>query len=132
MKRCNFAILVLFLVQIGHDFFFKNIFSLLEDPLHKNQSSNFVSQIHFSTSGKWMTLQSNLWVPFVICYQIVISFSASTSSIRETQTYSHHHHHDLFSFFHYYNNAENFLTKDKAKYVKKISSTTTFERLMGQ
>ena len=78
-----------------------------------------------------MTLQSNLWVPFVICYQIVISFSASTSSIRETQTYSHHHHHDLFSFFHYYN-AENFLTKDKAKYVKKISSTTTFERLMGQ
>ena len=98
--------------------------------LQKNKSSNFVSQIHFSTSGKWMTLQSNLWVPFVICYQIVISFSASTSSIRETQTYSHHHHHDLFSFFHYYN-AENFLTKDKAKYVKKISSTTTLKETNG-
>ena len=36
------------------------------------------------SNTKWMTLQSNLWVPFVICYQIVISFSASTSSIRET------------------------------------------------
>ena len=129
MRFCNKVIY--FRSKLGMIFSSKNIFSLLEDPLHKNQSSNFVSQIHFSTSGKWMTLQSNLWVPFVICYQIVISFSASTSSIRETQTYSHHHHHDLFSFFHYYN-AENFLTKDKAKYVKKISSTTTFERLMGQ
>ena len=88
--------------------------------IKKIQSLSFVSQIHSSTSGKWMTLQSNLWVPFVICYQIVISFSASTSSIRETQTYSHHHHHDLFSFFHYH--AEHFLTKDKAKDEKKVTT----------
>ena len=46
---------------------------LLSDPWLGYAVHNFVP--NFVKPGKWMTLQSNLWVPFVICYQIVISFS---------------------------------------------------------
>ena len=50
--------------------------------------------------GKWMTLQSNLWVPFVICYQIVISFSVcSKEKIKAKQGKNdkwHHYNHNHF------------------------------------